>query len=274
MSQLDRLLKLFPDEIPKPSEERIKAMRFIDAAVDGTRAELEALLAQLEHLYRPEDAEESEMPQWMPAITPSWSSYLNTPLAPLPANDGREFLDLSFLQGIHEERLGIVRGLFEGDRDVLIEEGGVKTFHRANAKAERQRASGKVVHCPDVTRMRLVVPDLIVVDRVYSDLVSGAMAQGLYPIGLVNHYSLNVGKKYPTPFRGMGMILCGEGESDRDSIATEVQILTARVRAVVDLDHPFNVAQTIPYPDDEARDWLFSLMLKASILDFKDLTNT
>ena len=178
MSQLDRLLALFPAEMPKPSEEAIAAIRIIDAAVEGTRAELEVLLAQLEGDCRP---------RWRLGGESSWSGFRDTPFASFPQNDGREFLDLSFLQGVHEERLGIVRGLFEGDRDVLIEEGGVKSFQRANVKAKRQRDLGKAVHCPDVTRMRLVVPDLISLDRTFWVLVDEL---GLQHIATFNHYSL------------------------------------------------------------------------------------
>ena len=121
MSQLDRLLKLFPAEVPKPSDQAIEAMQVIDAAVDGTRAELEALLAQLEGDCRS---------RWRLGEVSSGANFRDTPFASLPENDGREFLDLPFLQGIHEERLGIVRGLFEGDGNVLIEEGGGEKFSK------------------------------------------------------------------------------------------------------------------------------------------------
>jgi hypothetical protein len=65
--------------------------------------------------------------------------------------------------------------------------------------------------------------------------------------------------------------MCGmDARNPADQIATEVQMVTERVRALIDLEHHFNVSQIFEYPDEAARDYVYSLMLKASILDFQE----
>jgi hypothetical protein len=86
-----------------------------------------------------------------------------------------------------------------------------------------------------------------------------------------NHYSINVRKKYITPFRGVNTVWCGEDENnERDVISTEIQLMTQRVRSIAYIDHPFNVSKSLQYPDDESRDYVYSLLAKASILDFQE----
>lgn len=259
MSQLDKIIKLFPEGGPaEPVPEVIAKICVIDNAIHATREDLEHILNELEGANRA---------SWELGNNLSWNHYDGTPFARFPEHKEGSFSDLESLAEIHRERYVAVAQIF-ADQNVRIEDGGIKTFLRSKKKLDRRREAGRGDHCPDLSRVRLVVPGLAGMEDTY-DRLSRHMPWR--QVGNFNYYSLNIGKKYPTPFRGVLTNWCGLDEKNaNDQIATEVQLVTERVRSIMDLDHPFNVAQVLEYPDEEARDYVYGLMLKASILDFKE----
>lgn len=259
MSQLDRIIGLFPEGGPaKPTPEVILKICAIDEAIRATRTELEGIL---------KDLEDQNRDGWSLGNERSWNHFDGTPFARFPEHNADGYADPSSLLEIHTARYKTVAQIF-ADQHAAIEDGGLKTFVRAKKKLDRRRKLGRADHCPDLSRVRLVVPGLADLDQAHGRLLSHAPLQ---QVGNFNHYSVNIGKKYPTPFRGVLTNWCGlDWQNANDQIATEVQLVTERVRTIMDLDHPFNVAQILEYPDKEARDYVYSLMLKASILDFQE----
>lgn len=259
MSQLERIIRIFPEGgLAKPAPEVVAKICAIDTTIHGARVELERVLNELEH---------SNRDGWILGNERSWNDFDGTPFARFPDYDEEGYSDSTALLTIHRDSLETVAQIF-ADQSVVIEDGGLKTFVRAKKKLDRRRELGRSDHCPDLSRIRLVVSGLAGLDDVHDRLL-GHMP--LQQVGNFNHYSVNIGKKYPTPFRGVLTNWCGLDEKNAsDQIATEVQLVTERVRTIMDLDHPFNVAQVLEYPDEETRDYVYSLMIKASILDFQE----
>ncbi len=259
MSQIDRIIRLFPEGGPtKPAPEVVAKICAIDDAIRGTRTDLEEILKELEDTNRDSWSIGSEL---------SWNNFDGTPFARFPEHDDGEYTELKTLLEIHRARYQTVAQIFV-NQSATVEDGGLKTFARAKKKLNRRRELGRANHCPDLSRVRLVVPGLAGLDRTRDRLLR---QMPLQQVGNFNHYSVNIGKKYPTPFRGVLMNWCGLDEKNAsDQIATEVQLVTERVRAIMDLDHPFNVARVLQYPDEETLDYVYNLMLKASILDFQE----
>lgn len=259
MSQLERIIRLFPEGGPaKPAPEVVAKICAIDMAVHGTRTELERVLSELENENRH---------GWELGNEHSWNNFDGTPFARFPEYDDAGYKDRETINAIHGDRLKTVAQIFAG-QSLLLEDGGLKTFLRSKKKLDRRRELGRADHCPDLSRMRLIVPGLVGLDDAHNRLLRHMPLQ---QVGNFNHYSLNIGKKYPTPFRGVLTNWCGLDEKNAsDQIATEVQLVTERVRAIMDLDHPFNVAQVLEYPNEATRDYVYGLMLKASILDFQE----
>lgn len=260
MPQLDDIIRVFPENgIRQPSPEVIAKICAIDNAVHGTRDQLEDFLCKLESENRT---------KWqLGGDEAFWNGFERTPMARFPEHDGTQFTDIGSLLELHKNRYQSVVQIFDGQEGVSVEDGGIKSYMRAKKKLDKRRELGKPDHCPDLSRIRLVVSGLARMEEAYHRL-RGNMP--LQQIGTFSHYSKDIIKRYLTPFRGVNTTWGGDGlENPDDQIATEVQLVTDRVRTVVDLDHPFNVAKTLKYPNIDAEDYVHALMLKASILDFK-----
>jgi hypothetical protein len=261
MSQLNKIIGLFPEGGPaKPAPEVIAKICAIDEAIRGTREELERVLQELENINRD---------NWNLGNMRWWNEFEGTKFARFPEHNENSFTDLVSLSEIHRARYATVAKIFV-NQSVSIEDGGIKTFTRAKKKLERKRRLSRPDNCPDLSRVRLVVHGLTGLDDAYHRLL---VYMPLRQVGNFSHYAVNGNmiKKYQTPFRGVLTNWCGfDEENASDQIATEVQLVTDRIRTVMDIDHPFNAAQVIKYPDEETKDYIYSLMLKASILDFQE----
>ena len=261
MSQLERIINLFPEGGPaKPTPEVIAKICAIDEAIHATRAELELVLNKLEDANRG---------NWRLGKELSWKRFEGTPFARFPEYDEEGYKDPETLFDIHGARHQTVLQIF-ADQNVVVEDGGLKTFVRSKNKLDRRRELGMVDRCPDLSRVRLVVQGLAGLDDAHERLL--VHMPPLLQLLNINHYSaVDMMKRYQTPFRGVLTSWCSiDAKNTNHEIATEVQLVTERVRAILDLDHPFNVAQVLQYPDEQAKDYIYSLMLKSSILDFQE----
>ncbi len=262
-TRLEQLFTLIPPaEVSTKMMEAAPTVEAIDAAVSGTRAELEAMLTDLENKIRSR--------WWLGAeAAPSWDGYASTGVALVPPHSDTDYLNPSFLQQMHERRLAGIRTIFSEDAGVTIEDGDIKSFARVQKKLERLQRLGRPMLLPDLSRVRLIVPGLKALERVYLKLIHNISLEHIH---FLNYYAGDMdGGKYKTPFRGVLTMWCEKNQTQEGGLySTEVQLVTERVRAVMDLNHPFDVRQTADYPDDngETKDWLHSLFLKATILDF------
>lgn len=266
MSELDELISLFLEHGARPpSPEAIAEISVIDQAVKGTKKSLQITLLKLE---------DDNRPRWELGRLCSSNRFDGTQLASFPLHDDTQFTDVDLLLAVHRGRYNLVAPIFEGVEGCAVEDGGIKSFPRAKSKLDMRRKLGLGDHCPDTSRVRIVVDGLARMDEAFSRLASArSLSQTLSPTGIFNHYGLAVQKKYDTPFRSVNIVFCGRDRADvLDRIATEVQLMTRRVRAVTELDHAFNVAKTLR--SRRLKKYLHSLLSKASILDFRELAGT
>ncbi len=263
-TRLEQLFTLIPPaEVSTKMMEAAPTVEAIDAAVSGTRAELEPMLAGLE---------KSMWSGWYlgSGAARSQGNYASTGSALVPPHSDMDYLNPNFLQQMHERRLAAIKAIFaEDDPWVTIEDGGIKSYARAQKKLERSQRLGRPQLLPDLSRVRLVAPGLSALEWAFVRLKD---RMPLDRIALLNYYAGDMdGGKYKTPFRGVMTMWCEQNRAQEGGLySTEVQLVTERVRAVMDLNHPFDVRQTAQYPEDngETKDWLHSLLLKATILDF------
>ena len=267
MSELDELISLFSEHgVRPPSPEAIAEISVIDQAVRGTKKGLQKTLLKLETDNRS---------RWELGRLCSWNKFHGTQLASLPLHDDTRFTVLDLLRAVHRDRYNLVAPIFEGVEGCTVEDGGIKSFPRTKSKLDIRHKLGLGDHCPDTSRVRIVVDGLVRMDEALSRLASAkSLSQTLSPTGIFNHYGLAVQKKYDTPFRSVNIVFCGIHKGDViDRIATEVQLMTRRVRAVTELDHAFIIAKTLRC-SRRLKKHLHSLLSKASILDFRELAGT
>lgn len=256
MSKLAQLVSLFPeDNYPhRPNIEIVRRISEIDNVVSGTKEELQVLLKELEDKNRD---------SWALGNEHSWQNFAGSHFAPIPHHDGEQFINYDELLVEHRRRFEMVANIFSEDK-VTFQDGKVKTVHRALRKSKKFDDK----HVPDLTRLRIVSPNLDALEKSKLKLTERMqLAQILSSNCYWNGHKMS----YPTPFRGVVTAWCGiEPEPPINYLATEVQFITEKVSAVMELNHPFDVAQILDYPDEDSRDYVTSLFLKASILDFQE----
>jgi len=258
---LDGLVEIIERYEPKFSAEEITRIKEIEGAVSGTRSELESLLKIIEEEIKNE---------WSLGRLPSWNKYEGTRFARVPEHNCGGFLIEGELDIIHLERLETVTEVIRGEAGVLLEDGGIKAIHRVIQKLTNRHRTHRPRQCSDLTRMRLVAVNLKKLEEAYKH-ISKKMPLNL--VGIFNHYEESR-TVYGNPFRGINTVWCGLNKEDpNDQVATEIQFVTQRVRDVGLIDHPFNLSGIVEYPDQESRDYVISLMLKASILDMQEFLN-
>lgn len=256
MSKLAQLVSLFPEaDYPRrPCIETVMKISEIDKAVEGRREELQLLLKSLEDKNRD---------SWSLGNEASWQNFVGSHYAAVPHHDGEKFIDLDELIAEHRKRFAMVAEIFSDD-EVTFQDGKVKTVHRALHKSRKFDHK----HVPDLTRLRVISPTLDCLERSKSKLTE---QMKLAQISSSNCYWNGHKLSYPTPFRGVVTAWCGmDSEPKTNYLATEVQFITERVSAPMELNHPFDVTQVLNYPDEDAKDYVTCLLLKASILDFQE----
>lgn len=277
MDQLDRVIGLLEEHgYEIPNDEQLAKIREMDEAVVGTREELESILKEFETKYKD---------YWSPLCTPS-IRYRHSNFFPEIDQLG-EYVQGDQLLGIHESRLNLFRTWLKGfaEKDyIILEDGGLKSVERAIQKRDKLRARGWPIGCLDLSRFRLVVPDLYCIEALFNEIRRSFLSldSDFESLIIANFYSgeiLNQETNERGPvimknsyYRSINFAFYSpqaEGVLE-ESLSTEIQLITERMRFVSQLNHPFDVAKTIEYPDDEMRDYVNYLMLKASILDFRE----
>ena len=209
------------------------------------------------------DLEDKNRNSWSLGNEASWQNFVGSHYASVPNHDGEKFIELDELIVEHRRRLSMVADILSEDK-VTFQDGKVKTVHRALYKSRKFNDQ----HVPDLTRLRVICPTLDGLESSKSKLV-GQMQ--LEQVSSSNCYWNGHKMSYPTPFRGVITAWCGiDGELPINYLATEVQFITERTSAVIELNHPFDIAQVLNYPDEDAKDYVTCLLLKASIIDFQE----
>ncbi|MFA6027902.1 MAG: hypothetical protein WC752_03170 [Patescibacteria group bacterium] len=269
MAPFERLRTIILDGgLPAPSPEDMAKINEIDAAVEGSDEELANRLQEL-------STKLSEKLEEM--FGQSRGGYRGTTLAPLPENNGQQFTEIALITQEHQRRLDTIRNIVADlFPDVMIIDGGIKSVERALKKEEGYKKrhpanTNDIAHCPDLSRIRLIASGLKEMSSL-SYVIKNEM-EGYGIIANYNRYSTNFGKKYETPFKGVIWNFCWEDDNKdlTDTMSTEVQLVTARVAAVMSLNHAFDVEQILEYPDQETKDRVNALFCKASILDLQEL---
>ena len=153
-----------------------------------------------------------------------------------------------------------------------IEDGWVKTLVSTVRKRERGRMKWSLNRVADLSRLRVICNDLKTIEAVFRKIIQ--LPYEL--VSLLNHYSKTHEKKYDTPYRGLWVIIApNKIEKNKcinwiENMTTEIQIVTRRIRSIMDLNHPFEVSQELTYPSSEIREFVHCLFLKASILDLRE----
>lgn len=156
--------------------------------------------------------------------------------------------------------------------DFVLEDGGMKSSKRVFEKL-REKTTPERPHpaLTDLSRMRITVPDFTsfsLLNRIADDLLSERT--NLWFVRVLAWIFARQ-NKYDTPFRSMNAIMQGRRrDKPADRLLTEVQFVTRRMRAGTDLNHPFDVRKSVSYPSAEHKAWMHGVMLKASILDFRE----
>jgi hypothetical protein len=205
------------------------------------------------------------------AVLSPFNKSTLSPTRELMDFDNEGFKGMKMITEIHKQRLDIVRAIFEEDSNVEIEDGGVKSFARTVRKVERDGGT----NVSDLTRMRLVFPDLGSLEKGYFMLENDMQ---LVRKTFFNHYHPETvsiaASKYDTSFAGVNTSWVDQKNLSSDLsriIATEVQLVTRRVRDVMAVNHPFQVSQVINDPTEGIISYLTALMQKATILDFEEM---
>jgi hypothetical protein len=196
-------------------------------------------------------------------------------------SDPRNPTDISpQLADEHQRRINILDGYFSphgrGTEDgCTFENGGLKSSSRLQEKILKKTApSRKYPTIADLSRLRVTTPNLSLMFHASSDITTLFGYEDIYPVEIFDHLSKSQPTKYDTPLRSIHIIYQPEkvrGPTGR--MLTEVQLVTRRMRAAMDLNHPFDVTKHLAYPSPEHRAWMHSVMMKAAILDYQDALN-
>ena len=237
----------------------------MDQLVQGRRIELARCLKDLENRAQKENS-------WLFSL----NSFRNESAA---AQNIKEFYgkrrknNLAKFEAAHRkriEKLRIISSRFS------VEDGGLKSETRVKDKLKKQKKrqseaarEGKEkrpLSITDFSRIRIICPQLQDFESVYTQMMN---EWGLGCVGRYNYY-LDATPNADTPFRGLTTNWVHYELPPLD-ISTEVQIVTSRVRSLLDLNHAFDVARTAEYPNSGLRSWVHRLLYKASILDLQEL---
>lgn len=196
-----------------------------------------------------------------------WNSYINSPqqMISIPDFNKNWYVDDMMIHQEHNNRLEKIKSSIlqqQLDHTPIIIDWWIKNPIRASIKI------AKVWYCPDFTRLRLICENLPWLAITYSKLIED-ISWYLYQISNRNYY-LDYHNKYGTPRRWVNT----SRNSKTNDMTTEVQFVTKRMNLCTNLNHPFDVAQTIDYKSEKSRRFIRNFIVKANILDLADLLNS
>ncbi len=257
---LSQLVDQIPENSPKPTEEHVRTIITLDEAVRGRGTMLRKWLERLEYQAKHDEN------GWNMA---RYESFRNSSQAEL---DHEQFLgkrrttNMEWFEAEHERRLASLKTALPNS---AIEDGGLKSEARTEAKLKHQEKIGRTPTVTDFSRARIICDGLKDMGSTYFALFhEWKLTYDL--LGSINYYS-DSATKYPTPFRSINTYWITEEKPETPNMNTEIQLVTKNVRALLDLNHSFDIAKTAEYPNKKLRAWVQRLFYKASIVDFKEL---
>lgn len=155
-------------------------------------------------------------------------------------------------------------GLEEADKE--LENGGVKSEIRIVDKMRRIQELDFPRYIGDLTRVRIVCDGLQELESLYISLRE--QLSGVLNLCVISNYYNASKVKNQRPWRGLNTVWVSERYPN---IPTEIQLVTRRVRAVMNLDHPYTKAGICKYPSAGHELFMRQLMIVASLFDFREL---
>lgn len=179
----------------------------------------------------------------------------------------------------HRRRIALVGSLFAQERfsHLTWEDGGTKSQKRLEqkiaAKTSPERPHPVIT---DMSRIRVIVPELPLMVRNIA-----LTAESLYwdtsklrVVEIIDWFYRPTLSKYDTPLRCANVIFQPlKPQNTPATLCTEIQFVTRRMRAGMDLNHPFDVTKQLAYPSEEHKAWMHTVMMKAALLDYKSQLN-
>lgn len=260
---LNDLLERIPPNVTRARERDVRLMREMDASIQGDNGELKERLETLQQTVR----------DFISAIMQdiwTWETDGNTAFD-VPELPNR-IITLEHRKRVRQLTLNAGRDIDDG-YVCWLEDGGTKSperlAHKLSIKADKSRVG-------DISRLRYVTPGIAdlysTVYRLHRRLPE---LLDLRLFAVRDFYYQGDKSKYASPFCGINTNWIRpyaiKGNL-ADTLLTEIQIVTKRTRATMDLNHPFDVAKHIAYPSPEHQDWMHGVMMKASILDLTEFS--
>ena len=260
---LNDLLELIPPNVTRAKEGDVRLMREMDASIQGDNEDLKERLEALQRTVR----------DFISAIMQdvwAWEPDGNT------AFDVPELPNKIIMQ---EHRKRVRQLTLSAGRDIdngyvcWLEDGGIKSperlAHKLSVKADKSLVG-------DISRLRYVTPGIAdLYSTVYRLHLRLPELLDLRLMAVRDFYDQGDKSKYASPFRGINTNwirpYAVKGNL-ADTLLTEIQVVTKRTRATMDLNHPFDVAKHVAYPSPEHQNWMHGVMMKASVLDLTEFS--
>lgn len=263
------LFALLPDDLPKPTEQHLALLQEVDESVqdgyDSMNWQIARSRVVIRNLLHPGSFKRNIF-QSVPR--PGFVKR-NDPDHPTTVSEE--------IIAEHQRRVTLVRSLFthESFQHCTMEDGGTKSRKRVEeklaVKTTPERPHPAII---DMSRMRVVVPELSMMSRTIV-----RMAEALYwdrsQLRVVEildwFYSDHEITKYATPLRCANVVFQPLMPHDTaTTLLTEIQFVTRRMRAAMDLNHPFDATKRLAYPSEEHAAWMRMVMMKAALLDYRN----
>lgn len=265
MSQyLEQLIALLPDDIPHPTDEHVRIMQAIDAEDMESDKELSAMLGDQRALIRRN-------------IQLHWDTYCgyDSPLHPRIVLNSRHALTsvTPEIQTEHARRVKFFEQAFAPDGGLThdgytFEDGGVKSPERIAQKIYEKTSDDRPnPQLTDISRMRIVTPEFRALYHVSQRLHDFLQYRDMILVESFDKYLDPNRTKYASDFRYINTIWQDKDATERNLLYSEIQLMTKRMRAIADLNHPFDATKVVQYPTKEHEAWLRRLILKAAVLD-------
>ncbi len=209
------------------------------------------------------------------------SSYNEANFPRFPEHHDEGFDRIEEIKQMHARRLAVLKEMLRSPYEenvlghgVALEDGGIKTLERSLIKLQSRVERGKEADfLPDLSRARLICEDLSRAESV------AVLLRKKFPFCLAifnNFYqeSARSARKQDTLYRSFTTVWTSRNHNSfgdcTDDYGTEIQILTRRMRAVMDLNHGLDISRTADYQSPEEKQHIERLFLGAALLDAEE----
>jgi|GEM_PF-6702473 len=264
---LQDLLGMLPENLPKPTEEHLALLQEVDESIqdgqDVVYQESTRIRKALRAYIHPQTFKRAifssvPRPGHMERSDPHFPTVVSEDII-----------------AEHRRRIALVSSLFAQERfsHLTWEDGGTKSRKRLEQKiAAKTKPERPHPVITDMSRIRVVVPELPIMVRnitrtaesLYSD------TSKLRVVEIIDWFYQTTLSKYDTPLRCANVIFQPyKPQNTPATLCTEIQFVTRRMRAGMDLNHPFDVTKQLAYPSEEHKAWMRTVIMKAALLDYR-----